>query len=226
MTGAENFADAFGSTFWPSPQSWPWPPPEELDTLPYATTVSAAGVITAVSDPRRNPAAVTQRFRPTWSATPSSSVRNDQHGRRNGALGAVEITRMPAAGLAFWPSGGAPFGERHAGRERRRPPWCGPPKGPKARASCSPTAAAATWRMRSVATCSSSSSRSAGERDGPAEAEIELYVNAGHDYVESKIRAPTPPSRRAGAWLGSDLVAASCRRASRWRSAAQIWLHS
>src|SRR4051812_38053001 len=27
QTGASNYADAIGSTFWPSPQTWPWPPP-------------------------------------------------------------------------------------------------------------------------------------------------------------------------------------------------------
>src|SRR5688500_15780369 len=51
VTGARNFADAFGSTFWPSPQSWPWPPPAEIDVMPYIGSVDARGQLTLSGQP-------------------------------------------------------------------------------------------------------------------------------------------------------------------------------
>ena len=42
-------ADNWGSTFWPSPQTWPWPPTDAgsinaINTLPYAVTSDATSL--------------------------------------------------------------------------------------------------------------------------------------------------------------------------------------
>src|SRR4051812_29500239 len=51
LTGTANYDEAFGSTFWPSPQIWPWPPPTEIDNGEYSASVDMAGVITTVGQP-------------------------------------------------------------------------------------------------------------------------------------------------------------------------------
>jgi hypothetical protein len=176
LTGAPNFADAFGSTFWPSPQTWPWPPPPELDTQPYAQEVAADGAVTLTSQ-----AHVGTRLRVTkrFSADLTREALLLEYGMTNIGTEPIswapwEITRLPADGLAFWPTGGAPFGDqalRH--RTTAGHTWCAPAEtegegklfadgsgGYLAYADILPSAVA------------------------PNEAEVELYVNADHSYVE------------------------------------------
>jgi hypothetical protein len=113
LTGAANYADAFGSTFWPSPQSWPWPPPAEIDHLPYRATIAENGTIELRGEPNPDTSLqVTKRFSPDLE----HEAIVLEYAMTNVAASAVqwapwEITRMPATGLAFWPTGGAPFGQ-------------------------------------------------------------------------------------------------------------------
>jgi len=113
LMGSANYDDALGSTFWPSPQTWGWPPPVEIDGGPYAASVDSAGVITAqgATSPMTS-LQVTKRF----SANLITEAVDIEYSMTNTGAAPVqwapwEITRMPATGLAFWPTGGAPFGD-------------------------------------------------------------------------------------------------------------------
>ena len=110
LKGADNYADAMGSTFWPSPQRWDWPPPTEIDVEPYAASVDPSGVITLQG--KKNEATslkVSKRF----SADLAREAIRLEYTMTNAGDAPVswapwEITRMPATGVAFWPTGGEP----------------------------------------------------------------------------------------------------------------------
>jgi len=112
LTGSANYDDSLGSTFWPSPQTWGWPPPTEIDRAAYVPSVDAAGVITAQGAANATTSLqVTKRF----SANLANEAIDIEYSMTNTGAAAVqwapwEITRMPATGLAFWPTGGTPFG--------------------------------------------------------------------------------------------------------------------
>lgn len=114
LTGAANYDDAFGSTFWPSPQTWPWPPPGEIDNEPYQATVELSGVISLVGKPNE---ATSLKVSKRFVANLAREGIDIEYSMTNVGTEPVswapwEITRMPATGLAFWPTGGAPFGEQ------------------------------------------------------------------------------------------------------------------
>jgi hypothetical protein len=103
----------YGSTFWPSPQNdWNashWPPPAAIDRLAYANA-SAGAVITLSSDvdPETH-----LRIVKTFSArVPDEAVELaytiTNQGDSAASWAPWEITRVAATGLTFWPTGGAP----------------------------------------------------------------------------------------------------------------------
>jgi hypothetical protein len=187
LTGASNFADAFGSTFWPSPQTWPWPPPAELDTQPYAQQVDARGAVTLSSRAHEVTCLqVTKRF----SADLTREALLLEYGMTNIGTEPIswapwEITRLPADGLAFWPTGGAPFGDRPLRHQTTAGhTWCAPAQTDgegKLFADGSggylAYASAGGILIKQFADVLPSAV-------APNEAEVELYVNAEHSYVE------------------------------------------
>jgi hypothetical protein len=97
----------WGSTAWPSPQNdWGWPPSEVLDSDPYSVGISGDSIIlTSGVD-----GASDLRFRKTFFAsTEDTSVTiiytfiNEGSATVNYA--AWEVTRVPAGGISFFPSG-------------------------------------------------------------------------------------------------------------------------
>jgi hypothetical protein len=187
LTGAANFADAFGSTFWPSPQTWPWPPPAELDTEPYDEQVDARGVVTLTS---RAHEGTRLRFTKRFSVDLMREALLLEYGMTNTGPEPIrwapwEITRMPADGLAFWPTGGAPFGDqplRHQTTAGHT--WCAPGQTEGegklfADGSGGYLAYARAGRILIKQFADILPSAAA-----PSEAEVELYVNADHSYVE------------------------------------------
>lgn len=188
LTGASNFSDAFGSTFWPSPQSWPWPPPAEIDTEPYAATIEERGVITLVGAPHEGTQLrVTKKF----SADLSREALDLEYSMTNVGTEPVswapwEVTRMPATGLAFWPTGGTPFGERPMVTESAHGhTWCDPTK-TEGEGKVYADGGGGGYLAYAVGgyLLVKRFSDVAASDAAPAEAEIELYVNADHDYVE------------------------------------------
>jgi hypothetical protein len=187
LTGAANYEDALGSTFWPSPQTWGWPPPAEIDLTGYVASVDGRGIITAqaATDPLTG-LQVAKRF----SANLAHEAIEIEYSMTNtGAVAAQwapwEITRVPATGLAFWPTGGAPFGDSplfnqavqgHTWADATQTQGEG-----KLFADGRGGYLAYVLGDRLLVKQFNDQPASAA---APDEAEIELYVNADHDYVE------------------------------------------
>lgn len=187
LTGAANYADAIGSTFWPSPQSWPWPPPAEIDNHQYAATVDADGVITALGSANADTRLkVAKRFRANLAR---EAVEIEYAMTNTGDTPAKwapwEITRMPANGLAFWPTGGAPSGPQPmVSQAALGHTWCDPSRTEgegKLFADGAGGYLAYVVGDRLLVKQFQDQPASAA---APGEAEIELYVNPDHSYVE------------------------------------------
>ncbi len=106
-----DWANNFGSTFWTSPQAaWGWPPPFGLDGAPYAATIdtNAASItltspLTAIGDAQVE---LTKTFRADLDADAIVSefvLRNT--GRTVARMAHWQISRVPAGGLTFFPTG-------------------------------------------------------------------------------------------------------------------------
>ena len=97
----------WGSTFWTSPQSdWNWPPPSEIDSDTYTASLDG-GTLTLTSDTSSKlDVAVTKKFsmdRATGNVTIEYGVINK--GSEARSLAPWEITRVAAGGLTFFPMG-------------------------------------------------------------------------------------------------------------------------
>ena len=187
QAGASNYADAIGSTFWPSPQTWPWPPPAEIDSQAYTVSVDTSGVINLEGQSNQ---ATSLQVSKRFSADLVREGIELQYAMTNTGSAPVtwapwEITRMPASGLAFWPTGGEPFGAQPmVARAAAGHTWCDPTQ--TAGEGKLFADGAGGWLAYVV-----------GDRlllkrfqdqppsaIAPNEAEIELYVNPDHGYVE------------------------------------------
>jgi hypothetical protein len=187
LTGAANFEDAVGSTFWPSPQSWPWPPPAEIDREPYSASVDPRGVITLVGQPHEG---TRLKVTKTFSADLTREAVQLSYAMTNtGADPAQwapwEITRMPATGLAFWPTGGAPFGEQAMSTvSAYGHTWCDPTQtAGEAKVFADGSGGYLAYAVGGYILIKRFADVAAPDA-APGEAEIELYVNADHDYIE------------------------------------------
>lgn len=187
LTGASNYADAFGSTFWPSPQSWPWPPPAEIDNLAYVATIDPSGGIALVGQANEATGLqVEKRFR----ANLARETLELEYAMTNTSSAAVawapwEITRLPATGLAFWPTGGEPFGERPLAHEGMFGlSFCEPAKTEgEAKLFADGAGGYLAYLLGDRLLIKQFTDQPASAA-APGEAEIELYVNPGHDYLE------------------------------------------
>ena len=132
LVGAPNYADAFGSTFWPSPQSWPWPPRRARQLGVHGQRGRERDAhLEGQPDP-----ATSLRVTKKFSADLAREAIRLEYSMTNTGAETVqwapwEITRMPATGLAFWPTGGAAFGDRPiATVEQLGHTWCDPAQTP------------------------------------------------------------------------------------------------
>ena len=108
-------ADNWGSTFWPSPQNWPWPPTDEgsinaINTLPY-TAVSDALTLTLTS--QLNVSAPTVTVIKKFSADLAKQAIVIEYTMTNGGTAPVtvapwEITRVAAGGITFYEEASEP----------------------------------------------------------------------------------------------------------------------
>lgn len=111
LTGADVDPQNFGSTFWPSPQSaWDWPPPAEIDHLPYEGGLSGATVTLKSGVYPPLGLAVKKAFSPDFEKG-GVLVEYTLENRRQTKVRVApwEITRLFPRGLSFFPTGGAPF---------------------------------------------------------------------------------------------------------------------
>jgi hypothetical protein len=193
LTAAKNNQDNnWGSTFWPSPQSaWTWPPPAEIDPDPY--TASIVGNTLSLASAKSNALglSVTKKF----SIDSAAGVATMDYGLVNcgpqpGRVAPWEITRVAAGGLTFFPMGdGAPT------------------QGAQALLNLQMSEGVA-WFAYDAATIPSEQKVFADGLEGwiahvdgdlllvkafsdtlatqtaPGEAEIEIYTDAAHTYIE------------------------------------------
>jgi hypothetical protein len=187
LTGAANYADAFGSTFWPSPQIWPWPPPAEIDNGAYVASVEPSGTITTLGDANADTSLkVSKRF----SANLEREAIEVEYAMTNTGDAKVswapwEITRMPATGLAFWPTGGAPFGPRPmVSHSAAGHTWCDPSQTEGEGKLFADGAGGYLAYLLGDRLLVKQFEDQPPSAVAPEEAEIELYVNPDHSYVE------------------------------------------
>jgi hypothetical protein len=111
LTGPDVDADNFGSTFWPSPQSaWDWPPPAEIDKLPYDGGLRGTTVTLKSQTSPLLGLGVTKSFTPDISkggVVVEYTLEN--RGSQATRVAPWEITRLFPRGMCFFPTGGAPY---------------------------------------------------------------------------------------------------------------------
>jgi Domain of unknown function (DUF4380) len=191
LTGTDADPQNYGSTFWTSPQSdWGWPPPPEIDSSPYKSAVSGKSlVLSGATSPKLN-VSVTKTFsfdEATSSVTIAYAIAN--HGSSPLSLAPWEITRVHTGGVTFFPTGSATYDYGN-------------------KSLVTTQAAAMTWFKYDAATIAVDSklfadgsggflaqvdrdtvfvkkfSDVAADQHAPREAEIEIYANRAHTYVE------------------------------------------
>jgi len=112
LTSAKNSQDLnWGSTFWPSPQTaWNWPPPAEIDSGGYTASVAGSTLSLSSATSGALGLAATKKFSIDRAAgVVSIEYGLVNHGAQPVSVAPWEITRVAAAGLTFFPMGdGAP----------------------------------------------------------------------------------------------------------------------
>jgi hypothetical protein len=187
QTGASNYADAVGSTFWPSPQTWPWPPPVEIDSGAYAVSVDPSGIITLQGEANSD---TSLRVGKTFAADLRREALRLEYSMTNTGVAPVqwapwEITRMPATGLAFWPTGGEPFGAQPmVSQAVAGHTWCDPTKTEGEAKLFADGAGGYLAYLVGDRLLVKKFADQPPSAIAPNEAEIELYVNPDHSYVE------------------------------------------
>lgn len=193
LTAPKNSNDSLcGSIFWTSPQSdWNWPPPAAIDSDPYTPTWTGGTLVLASATAGALGLAVTKRF----SVDAGAGVVTIDYGIENkgGQARSVapwEISRVAAGGLTFFPIGDS-----------------GPRKGAQDLLTLRIQDGVA-WFAYDAATITNDQKVFADGHEGwiahvdgdlllvkawndiaahqaaPGEAEIEIYADAAHTYVE------------------------------------------
>jgi hypothetical protein len=99
-------AQAYGSSFWPSPQKdWDWPPPPELDALPWKVSIEGRVLVLESGVSEKLGLSATQRI----EAVPEKgAVRIElalhNRGSAPRSVAAWQNTRTRPGGLTFYPS--------------------------------------------------------------------------------------------------------------------------
>jgi hypothetical protein len=103
-----NGGHVWGSNFWPSPQTWGWPPSVELDNDPYSGDISGDSVsLLSEVDATYNSHL---QFRKTFKASLSDTSVTIRYtmintGSTANSFSPWELSRAPSAGMAFFPYG-------------------------------------------------------------------------------------------------------------------------
>lgn len=189
LTGPEVDPGNYGSTFWTSPQSqWGWPPVPEIDSAPYDAAIEGEVVVLRGPVSPALGVAVEKRLsgdRGRGAFTLEYRVVN--RGAAAARLAPWEITRVGPGGLSFYPTGAGVF----------------PPSNLTVR-----EAVGATWFAYDASLITDHQKLFADGAEGwiahvdgdvlfvkafehipreahaPGEAQIEIYANPGHTYVE------------------------------------------
>jgi hypothetical protein len=202
--GDAQLRNLFGSTFWTSPQSvWGWPPEEPIDSGPYRARVDQHALV-LVSDPG-----------PITHYAVEKRIELDRVGERlvlnytllpgAGALAAApwEITRVRKAGLVFFPAASEPVAPSTLQSELRDGiAWIGLDNPPSSDAKLF-QAGTEGWLAYAVddLVLIKSFENVPRTAQAPGEADVELYINGGYDYVELEQQgAYVEPSPAGQTW--------------------------
>jgi hypothetical protein len=206
VTTPDSHPSNYGSTFWPSPQSaWNWPPPVEIDSAPYVGTF-ADGALTLVSGASASLGlAVSKQFSmdaDTGDVVVRYSLINKSKSAQSFAP--WEITRVAPSGIMFFPIGAS-----------------GPRKGSQDLLNVSILSGVA-WFAYDANVITNDQKLFADGAEGwiahvdggslfiksfadislaqaaPSEAEIELFANAAHTYVELENQGAYAPIPAGG----------------------------
>jgi hypothetical protein len=191
LTGPDVDPDNFGSTFWTSPQAaWGWPPVAEIDHLPYEVESGGPPGTLALRGPTSASLGVAVGKRFAVDAARGAlrlgfAIHN--HGRAPVKTAPWQISRVPPGGLTFFPTGDGSF----------------PPSNLAVRQTPE-----VTWYAYDAAAVTDHQKLFADGREGwiahvdgdalwiktfaavprarqaPGEAQIEIYANPTHTYVE------------------------------------------
>jgi Domain of unknown function (DUF4380) len=106
LTGPTDDPMNFGSTFRTSPQSaWNWPPPPQIDSLPYTMSVTGQTMVATGSGSTVVGAAVTKKFSADLvrqAVVAEYTIRAQAAGK---SFAPWEVTRVFPGGLTFYPTG-------------------------------------------------------------------------------------------------------------------------
>jgi Domain of unknown function (DUF4380) len=189
LTGPETDAGNFGSTFWTSPQSsWGWPPVPEVDHAEYRASVEGRAIVMRSARSAHLGVEIEKLFSAD-RARGAVMFEYRIHNLRATPIQTApwQITRVGPGGLTFYPSGEGSF----------------PPSNLGVR-----DALGATWYDYDKAAITDHQKHFADGREGwlahvdrdallvktfpavpraahaPGEAQIEIYANPAHTYVE------------------------------------------
>lgn len=97
----------FGSTMWHSPQSeWGWPPATVLDEEAYSGGVDGNSIVLTSGTENNFNVSFTKTFTASTADTSVKIIYNiNNEGSTATTLAAWSVTRVPAAGVTFWPMG-------------------------------------------------------------------------------------------------------------------------
>ena len=183
-----SFPNSFGSTFWTSPQSeWSWPPVPEIDADPYEARVEGRTLVLTGRKSERFGYRVSKCF----SVDPSDgavlvtySILNESDRTRQ--VAPWEITRVPNGGLIFFDA------DRVEGSNRMEPlpfvfekraAWYAVDVAEKNRKTNADGKGWLAFSNDGLMLVKTFPDLDASQ-PAPAEAEIQIYVNAGKTYVE------------------------------------------
>ncbi len=189
LTGPEVDEGNFGSTFWTSPQSaWGWPPVPEIDHAEYRAAIEGGAIVMRSARSASLGVEIEKRF--TADSARGAVLfeyRIHNHGQVPLQTAPWQITRVAPGGLTFYPSGEGIFPPSNLGVH---------------------DALGATWYHYDKAAITEHQKHFADGREGwlahvdrdallvktfpavprtahaPGEAQIEIYANPAHTYVE------------------------------------------
>jgi hypothetical protein len=182
----------WGSTFWTSPQSdWNWPPPSEIDPGAYSAQM-VGGALSLTSNPANGLGlAVTKKF--SVDAVAGAVIAEYgivNRGAQARAAAPWEITRVAAGGLTFFPMGeGCPrkgFQDLLSLQQARGVAWFPYDAGTIAADQKVFADGHEGWiaHVAGDLLLVKAFTDIPAEKAAPGEAEIEIYTDAGHSYIE------------------------------------------
>ena len=98
--------DNYGSTLWPSPQNWKWPPYPVLDRNPYRVRLNGNAITLTSEDDSVSGYRFTKTIIPDFSNNSYSityTITNISLTTKR--VSPWEVTRVPAGGTSFFPAG-------------------------------------------------------------------------------------------------------------------------